>query len=174
MARRWIRRWGAGFGIALVTAAAASAFATVAVARALQPSTGLGDPVPFLRATIAQIAANDYAEAWNTLEPTQQGLVPRDRYVRCESASPIPGVLSSLRVLGIRKEQIQVAGTSGRSPARAVTFRIVISEPALHESVKIVDTVHAVEVDGRWAWILPAKRLALDSSATCGAPVIPR
>jgi hypothetical protein len=174
MARRWTARWGAGFTAALVVAAGVSAFATVAVAGALQPSRSLGDPVAFLRATIAQIAANDYAEVWKTLEPAQQGLVPQAHYVRCESASPIPGVLSSLRVLRIRKEQMHVPGTSGRSSARAVTFRIVITEPSLHDSVKIVDTVHAVEVDGRWAWILPAKRLALDSSPNCGAPVIHR
>jgi hypothetical protein len=174
MAKRWIARWGAGFGIALVLAAGASAVATVAVARAFEPGPSLGDPVAFLRATVAQIAANDYAEAWNTLEPAQRGLVPQARYVRCEAASPIPGVLSSLRVLGIRNEEIHVAGTSGRSPARAVTFRIVITEPSLHQSVAVVDTVHAVEADGRWAWILPAKRLALDRSPTCGAPDSPR
>lgn len=174
MAKRWIARWGAGFGIALVLATVASAVATVAVARAFQPARSLGDPVDFLRATIAEIAANDYAEAWNTLEPTQQGLVPQARYVRCESASPIPGVLSSLRVLSIRRERTHVPGTSGLSPARAVTFRIVITEPSLHASAQVVHTVHAVEVDGRWAWILPAKRLALDSSPACGAPVIQR
>jgi hypothetical protein len=161
------------FGILLAVTVVASAFATVAIARALQ-SPSLGDPVAFLRATVAQIAANDYAEAWNTLEPVQQGLVPQTRYVRCESASPIPGVLSSLRELGVRHEELHVAGTSGRFDAVAVTFRIVISEPALHESVAVVHTVHAVAREGRWAWILPAKRLQLDSSPTCGAPSIPR
>src|SRR5262249_34648025 len=148
--------------------------ATVAVARALQPSPSPGDPVAFLRETIAQIAANDYAKAWETLEPVQRGLVSRSRYVRCESASPIPGVLSSLRVLRVRHEEIHVAGTSGRTRAVAVTFRIAISEPTLHDSVAVVHTVHAVERDGRWAWILTPSRLALDSSPTCGAPAIPR
>src|SRR5262249_3370040 len=107
------------FGLALLITATASAIATVAVARALAPSPSPGDPVSFLRATIAQIAANEYAEAWTTLEPVQQGLVPRGRYVRCESASPIPGVLSSLRVLRVSHEEIRVAGTSGRSRAVA-------------------------------------------------------
>jgi hypothetical protein len=162
------------FGLALLLTAAASAVATVAVARALQPAKSLGDPVAFLRATIAQIAANEYAEVWNTLDPVQQGLVPQSRYVRCESASPIPGQLSSLRVLRVRHEDTHVAGTNGASQAMAVTFRIVISSPALHQSVAVVHTVHAVERDGRWAWILPPSRLALDSSPTCGAPAIPR
>src|SRR5262245_43730507 len=162
------------FGRVLVVTATASAIATVAVARALEASPSPGDPVAFLRATIAQIAANEYEEAWNTLEPVQQGLVPRSRYVRCESASPIPGVLSSLRVLRVRHEEIHVAGTTGNSPAVAVTFRIAISEPTLHQSVAVVHTVHAVERDGRWAWILQSRRLALVSWPTCVAPAIPR
>ena len=111
---------------------------------------------------------------WNTLDPVQQGLVPQSRYVRCESASPIPGRLSSLDVLRVRHEEMHVAGTDGLSQAMAVTFRIVISSSALHQSVRVVHTVHAVERNGRWAWILPPSRLALDSSPTCGAPAIPR
>ena len=162
------------FGLALLLTAAASAIATVAVARALQPSQSLGDPVAFLRTTVAQIAANRYAEVWNTLDPVQQGLVPQSRYVRCESASPIPGRLSSLHVLRVRQEELPVAGTKGPSQTMAVTFRIVISSPTLRQSVAVVHTVHAVERDGRWAWILPPSRLALDSSPTCGAPSIPR
>jgi hypothetical protein len=161
-------------GLALLLTATAAAVATVAVARALQPARSLGDPIAFLRTTVTHIAANDYAAAWDTLDPVQQGVVPRSRYVRCESASPIPGVLSSLRVLRVRHEEIQVAGATGRSRSMAVTFRIVISSVALHDSVSIVHTVHAVERDRRWAWILPPSRLALDSSPSCGAPVIPR
>jgi hypothetical protein len=161
------------FGAVLLVTATAAAIATVAVARALQ-TPSLGDPITFLRTTVAQIAANDYAKAWDTMEPVQQGLVPKSHYVGCESASPIPGVLSSLRVLRVQRGDIQVPGTRGPSPAMAVTFRIVISQPALHESVVVVHTVHAVESHGRWAWILPAARLAADRSAACGAPTIPR
>jgi hypothetical protein len=174
MERGWIAKWGVRFTAALATVGAASALATVAVARALQPVPQLGDPVAFLRTTVAQIAANDYAGAWETLVPAQQKLVPRSRYVRCESASPIPGKLTSLRVLGVRDAQIEVGGAEGRSAARAVTFRIVITEPTLHESVAVVHTVPAVRAGDRWAWILPVKRLEIDRSATCGAPVIPR
>jgi hypothetical protein len=174
MARRWIAKWGAGFTAGLVVAAIASAFATVALARALQPPPHLGDPVVFLRTTVAQIAANRYADVWKTLAPAQQDLVPQSRYVRCESASPIPGVLSSLRVLHVQDEEIQVAGTDGPTTSRAVTFRIVITSPKLNDSVTVVHTVHAVPAGDRWAWVLPAKRLELDRSPTCGAPAIPR
>ena len=174
MERGWVAKWGVRFTLGLATVAAASAFATVAVARVLDSALPTGDPVTFLRSAVAQIAANDYAAAWLTLSPAQQELVPQARYVRCESASPIPGRLTSLQALRVRDEQVAVAGSTGLSAASAVTFRIVITEPALHESVALVHTVHAVRADGRWSWILPAQRLELDRSVTCGAPAIPR
>jgi hypothetical protein len=174
MERGWVAKWGVRFTLALATAAVTSAFATVAVARVLEPAPRHDDPVAFLRTVVAQIAANEYAAVWQTLLPAQQELVPQSRYVRCESASPIPGELTSLRVLRVQDEQTDVAGIEGRSAARAVTFRIEITEPTLHESVAVVHTVHAVRAGDRWAWILPARRFQLDRSPTCGAPAIPR
>jgi hypothetical protein len=159
--------------VALVVAVVGSALGTVAIARALQPPTAPGDPVLFLRTTVAQIAANHYAEVWKTLVPAQQQLVAQSRYVRCESASPVPGVLTSLEARSVRDEQIEVAGTGGRTLATAVTFRIVITEPTLHASVTVVHSVHAVRAGDRWAWILPPNRLAQDRSPTCGAPALP-
>jgi hypothetical protein len=160
--------------VALATVAVAAAFATVAVARALEPAPRLGDPVAFLRTVVAQIAANEYGTVWQTLLPAQQKLVPQAQYVRCESASPIPGELSSLRVLRARDEQTAVAGLGAPADARAVTFRIEITDTALRASVVVVHTVHALRAGDRWAWILPADRLRLDRSPTCGAPPIPR
>jgi hypothetical protein len=174
MERGWVAKWGARFTLALATVAVASALATVAVARVLEPAPASGDPVAFLRTVVAQIAANEYAAVWQTLLPAQQELVPRARYVRCESASPIPGELASLRVLRVQDEQTAVAGIDAPTTARAVTFRIEIADSALRASVAVVHTVHAVRAGERWAWILPAKRLQLDRSPTCGAPTIPR
>src|SRR5581483_4598995 len=155
----------------LVALAVGSAFATVAGARSLAPSASrLGDPVVFLRRVVSEIAANQYATAWQTLDPTQKKLVPRAAYVGCESLSPIPGRLASLRVMKVSKEPVTVAGTkAGDVQATAVTFRIEIADAALHDSVVVEHTVHAVEAEGRWSWILPAPRLELDRSTACRA-----
>jgi hypothetical protein len=174
MERGWVAKWGVRFTLGLATVAVASALATVAVARVLDTAPSAGDPVAFLRGVVAQIAANRYDAAWLTLFPAQQELVSRAQYVRCESASPIPGRLTSLRALRVREEQIAVAGTTGLSTASAVTFRIVITSPTLHESVAVVHEVHAVRGDDGWAWILPARQFQLDRSPTCGAPAVPR
>ena len=149
--------------------ATGTAFATVGVASLAHQGRPMSDPVLFLEGVVRQIARNDYAAAWQTLEPAQQRLVPRGEYVRCESASPIPGHLASIEVLRSFAEPVEVAGSgSGAVDTRAVTFRLKMSEPGL-SSVIVTHTVHAVHAGQRWAWILPAKRLELHRSGTCGA-----
>jgi hypothetical protein len=159
----------------LAAVAVGAAFATVGVAGLAERSQRLGDPVLFLRGVVSQIAANDYARAWQTLAPGQQRLVPEGEYVRCESASPIPGHLAWIKVVRSFDEPVTVAGTGpGAVDAQAVTFRLKITQPGL-ASVVVTHTVHAVRAGTRWAWILPANRLELHRSGACstrptGAP----
>ena len=157
------------FFAVLAFVAAGTAFATVGVASLTHQGRSAGDPVVFLEGVVRQIARNDFATAWQTLEPAQQRLVPRGEYVRCESLSPIPGHLASLQVLRTFEEPVKVAGSgSGAVDAKAVTFRLTISAPGLKSEV-FTHTVHAVHAGTRWAWILPPKRLQLHRSGTCGA-----
>jgi hypothetical protein len=153
----------------LAAVAAGTALATVSVASLAQRTRPAGDPVVFLRGVVREIAANDYARAWQTLAPDQKRLVPKDEYVRCESASPIPGRLAWIKVLRSYEEPVAVAGTGDAVTSRAVTFRLKIADEALHASVVVTHTVHAVPAGSRWAWILPANRLELHRSGTCGA-----
>jgi len=158
------------FFLFLATVVAGTAFATVSLAAlVVQQTRPVGDPVAFLRGVVREIAANDYARAWQTLSPGQQLLVPKSEYVRCESASPIPGRLAWIKVVRAYEEPVAVAGT-GEEPitSKAVTFRLKITEPSLQTSVVITHTVHAVPAGQRWAWILPANRLELHRSGTCG------
>ena len=128
-----------------------------------------GDAAPFLSHIVRLIAANDYAGAYPLLHPAQRRLVNPVDYVACEQLSPVPGKLSSLRVLRITREPIHVAGTStGQLPSTAVAFELRLTEPLHRESATVRLTAHAVSVSGRWAWILSARRLALDRSGTCG------
>src|SRR6476646_66283 len=130
--------------------ATGTAFATVGVASLAHQGRSMSDPVVFLEGVVRQIARNDYATAWQTLEPAQQLLVPEREYVRCESASPITGHLASIQVLRSFEEPVAVAGSgSGAVETRAVTFRLKISEPGL-SSVIVTHTVHAVHAGRRW------------------------
>ena len=83
--------------------------------------------------------------------------------------SPVPGRLTSPRVLQSRRELIHVAGTQTRRVAStAVTFELRLVGTVPGESTTVDLTAHAVSVAGRWAWILSARRLALHRSGTCG------
>jgi hypothetical protein len=157
----------AAFAALLVVTVCSTAYASVAIA-SMTDDQGPGDPTVFLQEVIGQLVASDYRKAWQSLDPGQQQLVPAEQYVRCESASPIPGRLTSIEITDLSEQRIPVAGTRTPVPAQAVTFRIQITEPSLHTSVVITHTVHAVQIDDHWAWILPAARLQLDRSPTCG------
>src|SRR5207249_53417 len=130
------------FLTAFAAVAAGTAFATVSLAGPTVPTRPLGDPVTFLKGVVRQIAANDYARAWQTLAPAQQRLVSKGEYVRCESASPIPGHLASIRVVRSVSERLTVAGEAKTVQARAVTFRLKIADHGLGESVVVTHTVH--------------------------------
>jgi hypothetical protein len=152
----------------LAAIAVGTAFATVGVAGMSQRGVDRGDPVVFLKGVVRQIAGNHYARAWKSLAPVQKRLVPKDEYVRCESASPIPGRLTSLKVVRTFDEPVQIPGADATVTSTAVTFRLTITEPSLHDSVVLTHTVHAVPAAGRWAWILPPARFELHRSGTCG------
>jgi hypothetical protein len=155
----------------LAAIAVGTAFATVSVAGTSQGGRSLGDPVVFLKGVVRQIAGNHYAKAWQTLAPAQKRLVPKREYVRCESASPIPGRLTSLQVVRAFDEPVEVAGSEATVTSKAVTFRLTITEPALQDSVVLTHTVHAVPAGNRWAWILPPARFQLHRSGSCGTAV---
>jgi hypothetical protein len=150
--------------------------ALIVLAGALTAATGAAhgetrhsDAAPFLSHVVRLLAANDYAAAYPLLHPAQRRLVGAAEYVACEQTSPIPGKLTSLRMLWSERERIHVAGTRARRvPSIAVTFELQLTGTLPGESLTVDLTAHAVSVSGRWAWILSARRLALHRSGTCG------
>ncbi len=148
----------ARFVLLLVTVCSLTATAVVLVA----PRTGRAQPqtspVRFLAGVIRLLAANRYAEAWTSLNPRQQAVATRDLYVSCESASPIPGRLVSLRALGVGRDRAGIA----------VTFALRIAGAPVPEGVRVVLTAHAVAAGGRWTWILPPARLQRYRTGSCG------
>lgn len=157
--------------VALIVAGLLAGIASAAaVALGAQHTTARpnGNATAFLRNVVMLIARNDYAVAWQTLHPAQQLVAPLAEYVSCESQSPIPGRLDWIKVLRVRNERIVVPGTSDLATTVAVTFRLRISDPTLGASVRVTHTVHAVPVDGRWRWMLPAHRYEMYRTDACG------
>ena len=112
------------------------------------------DPRAFAEHVVRLIAANRYAEAWNTLNPVDQRVAPRTEYVGCESRTPILARLREVRALGTADDSVGLGdGTFVRS--KAVAVRIAF---AGDDSFVITHSVHLVAVHGRWTWVLPPWR----------------
>ena len=126
---------------------------------------GPGDPGAFMTKLVEQIAANDYADAWLTLHPTQQRFATRDAYIACESQSPIPGRLASVRVVDVRDEQVRIAGETAAAAGKAVRVRLSIA--GVGAPIVVTHTTHAVAVGGHWTWILPPERFADYRAGRC-------
>jgi hypothetical protein len=136
----------AGFAAALSLALAVLAGTGVAASTTAKPH---GSPARFLSHVVRLLVANRYADAWQSLDPADQALAPEPVYVACESLSPIPGSLVSIRAVHVGHDRTGVA----------VRFRLRIAEAGLTTTVAL--TAHAVVSGQRWAWILPPARRAL-------------
>lgn len=131
-----------------------------------QPS---GSPATFLAHIVRLLAANRYAEAWPALNPRQQAIVPLDVYTACESQTPIPGRLSSLRVLAVSRQPASVLPDRPPVGSTAVKFALRITGSPVPSGVSIVLTAHAIAAGSRWTWIMPPARLRLYAQG-CGSP----
>jgi hypothetical protein len=133
------------------------------------------EAVAFARNVVRMIAENRYDEAWPLLHPAHRRAAGRDEFVRCERLSPVPGLVVSVRVGSAFDEPAEL-GAGVRSPSRAVPVAVTLLDVGTSERVVVKDTVHAVRVSGRWAWVLPPERFAHYRADTCpdAAPPVPR
>ena len=165
-------------GVPLIVCTALCALVVTAVGAALTDTEPLAQSrarpssvaaATFLRRVIRRLATNDYARAWASLDPRQQLLVDQRAYIRCESLSAIPGRLDRIDVLDAHPERVVVPGSDGRPMrSKVITFRLMFAPRPSQSAVLVRVRAHALRSNGRWAWMLPAKRLALHRSGQCG------
>lgn len=139
------------------------ALSGTAVAGRSAPPTSR-DAARFLTTVIRQLAANDYADAWRTLHPVDQALVPLNAYVECESKSPVPGRPISTRTLSIGHEPVALTTSRPIVPSIVVRFRLLIAGPGPFADVPVQVRAHAILFQGQWRWMLPPARLIADQS----------
>jgi hypothetical protein len=133
---------------AAVLALSTALFAVPGLASA--PRQPHGSPARFLSHIVRLLVENRYANAWKWLDTADQKLAPKPVYVACESLTPIPGHLVSLRTVGVGHDRIGVV----------VHFRLQIGEAGFSPTTVALNA-HAVVAGRRWAWILPPARRAL-------------
>ena len=122
------------------------------------------DAGTFTVRVVRLVAANRYDAAWTLLYPGHRGIVSETAYARCESLSPIPGRLQSIRVLSVKDERISVPGAGKAMSGASVRIRLAIVGLG---RVVVTHTFHAVRVDGGWSWILPSSRYRLYLRGHC-------
>jgi hypothetical protein len=165
-------------GLAPIAAIVMLAAASGASGAAAQPPAGVApadrgnrpaEPAgTYMTTIVKQKLASEYGLAWQSLYPPHQRVATLDAYVGCESLVQRPGTLVAVKVLRVFNERIRVAGEPDKLMTRAVRVRVAIASPAFPLfPVTIVNTFHAIAVDGRWTWILSRDQYAYYSAGTC-------
>jgi hypothetical protein len=122
--------------------------------------------VSFARRLVRLIAENRYDQAWPLLHPAHRVVTSRTEYVTCERQSPIPGRVVAVRA-GTTVDEPVVLEPGRSVSSRAVPVQVVLLDLATSEQTAVNVRVHAVSVDGRWRWVLPAERLAQYRAGLC-------
>jgi len=147
------------------------AASAIADARELEPATEPPEsPGTFFRRHLEHELSGQFGRSWDELHPAHQQVVSRERYARCRAElfarADLSAQLESFEVLQTVDAPIDVGGTPTASKAVTVRFRIR-SNGSTHTGS---ETLHAVRVAGRWAWILPESAYrAYESGSRPGA-----
>jgi hypothetical protein len=139
-------------GLAAVLAAAGSAAAA--------SSEG---PGAFITRILREEIHGQWGLQWSELHPGHQRLITKAQYIQCSRAMKTNFATGEeiFRVLDVRDEAIAVKGVPQRSSKRVtINFR----EPG---KSGLTYRLHAVNVRGRWTWILGGRFLSALSHGRC-------
>jgi hypothetical protein len=167
-------------------AAVLLAFATIAVAgvlivrvghagahpqpmrRATRPAPSLRTAGPFLVGEIDDKIHGRWGRAWHKLYPAHQDVAPLRVFVRCETETPLPAQLQSIRVVALHHSLVSVPGRRSPLPGAAVTVRVELAWYGPRDPITFDSTFHLVPLNGRWRWLLSAGRYAFYRHDGCG------
>jgi hypothetical protein len=103
-------------------------------------------------------------QAYDTLHPAFQGVVPREKFVQCTRQSGLGG-LDSIEILDVFDDPATLpdGGTVG---AKAVRVRLTSTSGETQEPF----VSHMVKVGDAWRWVLNEKALRAYRSGKCPPP----
>jgi hypothetical protein len=153
-----------------VTRAAALVVVAIALAGcgsgAASPREGVGT---FMTRILREEINGQWSKQWAELHPGHQKLITRTQYVSCSKGigTDIARGKEAFHVLQVEDEPIHVRGVP-QTTSKLVT--ISFKEPGVAE---LTYRLHAVDVSGRWAWILGERFLAAVDKGRCldGSPL---
>lgn len=113
----------------------------------------------FIDQVTTQFSRGQSGRLWDTLHPADQAIVSRDRYMACQSNSGFN--LKKIKVLETYADTVDIAGKS--TPSTAISVRVTSDDGVTNA------TMHAVQVNGAWRWILSPADYAAYKQGTCPA-----
>ena len=131
------------------------------------PGEGAG---VFMTRVLREELSGQWAKQWSELHPGHKKLISRAEYVACSRAlaTNIATGGETYKVLAVRDEAIHVfAVPQHDSKVVTITFHSPISSSAPRYDM------HAVNVDGKWRWILGGRFLSQVERGRCldGTPL---
>lgn len=128
----------------------------------------------FLLETIEEKVHGEWGKAWTSLYPSHKRIAPRGTYVRCETRTPFPAPLESLRVVDVRSARVRVPGLSRTVAGVALTVVVKLRWYGPRDPIVFRHTFHLVPFRGRWTWLLSSSRFSLYKRHGCGADEVMR
>lgn len=102
-----------------------------------------------------------FAQAYETLHPAHQKLVPRRLFIVCARRTVAVHKLDSIEVLDVFDDTYRAPGL-GKVRAKAVRVRVTTGSGNTDTFVN-----HEVKVGNRWRWVLNASAIRAYRSGTC-------
>jgi hypothetical protein len=159
------------FALAAVSVAAVTAGAVVVLvggeggeSEAARAAPATGRPAELIEQVYGRLIGGQYGRAWDLLHPAHQAIVSRARYIACAADWPPSPALETFEVLEVYDDPIDIPLVPQRL-SKAVTYRVTVSAGDHRDS--FTSTGHAVDVAGKWRWVLAAGDIASFRAGRC-------
>jgi hypothetical protein len=134
------------------TSASGSAVDSSSTTKATVPKANPADLKSYLNKLFTMRANDQQGPAWDLLVPQQQALIPRTKFLTC-GEMPVALTDVSVSIVGDPyEEETTIPGVAGTVPSTAVTVRLTANFRGKETTENL--TVHVVDVNGEWRWIL--------------------
>jgi len=152
----------------VLAALLAGSAATVHAATAAHGAPAQETAAAFVTRILREELRGQWTRQWDELHPGHQQLITEAQYVACSRGLATSLGSEVLTVVGVHSTRIRVENVPQQT---AKIVAITMRRPGTPDAVTF--RIHAVRVDGRWAWILGRPFLQAIAQGRCldGSPL---
>ncbi len=122
----------------------------------IEPAEGSGNAA---RRQISELFSGESGATWDELDPAEQAIVPRNKFVQCAGRS-VPGALQTVTLESEYDTTVGVAAVPEQT-GRSVTLDVRTTAGTVRQ------TVVEVAVAGHWRWVLGDQAVAAYQAGEC-------